>query len=235
MPFWFLGTSNACGGRSVHTACTVVRCGTEAWMFDCGDDTQRQVMWTLSAQLGARYTIITRIFVTSLEPCRVHGLPGMLATLVRTHAHAHAHASIVGMRACCNAVCSSHQLAVHALDVRHAPECQQSALTMLQRMCRARRKARQKRTASRRYTCTARRASPPTSLRHSRRATRRCTCPSSCMSSPTGQCARMRGSRRCSTGAPSCTACALAAVRALRLLLCYAVAWECDRERRKQC
>lgn len=53
-------------------------------MFDCGEDTQRQVMATLTdGGWSIRYLVITRIFVTAMEGPRVHGLPGILCTLVR--------------------------------------------------------------------------------------------------------------------------------------------------------
>jgi hypothetical protein len=82
---WTLGTSSMVGDSDSHTVSIAMRCHNDVWIFDCGDDTQRQLLRVATSEgVSIKFLKITRIFVTSLEGPRVHGIPGFLCMLVRT-------------------------------------------------------------------------------------------------------------------------------------------------------
>ena len=85
IPAWVLGTSALVGSPTAHTSSLALRCHNDVFVFDCGDDTQRQLMRIASskANLSIKFVKITRIFITALDSSRTHGLPGFLCTLVR--------------------------------------------------------------------------------------------------------------------------------------------------------
>jgi hypothetical protein len=89
LPMWVLGTSSAAAGAGARAAALAVRCHNDVWLFDCGDDTQRQVMATTAdGGFAMRYLMTTQIFITALDGPRAHGLPGLLCTLARARARA---------------------------------------------------------------------------------------------------------------------------------------------------
>jgi hypothetical protein len=80
---WLLGTASIAASSECHTASIAIRCHNDIWLFDCGDDTQRQLLKVATSEaFSVKYLRITRIFVTSLDSAHVHGIPGMLCTLV---------------------------------------------------------------------------------------------------------------------------------------------------------
>lgn len=85
IPFWWLGTCAATPTGRARTASLALRAANEVWLFDCGDDTQRQLhkVCTGSSATSIKHLKLTRLFCTSLAGSRLYGLPGMICTLVR--------------------------------------------------------------------------------------------------------------------------------------------------------
>ncbi|MBD0372025.1 MAG: ribonuclease Z [Pyrinomonadaceae bacterium] len=77
MEVTFLGTSAGVPTRQRNVSAVALRLAErgEAWLFDCGEGTQQQV---LRSQL--KISQITRIFITHMHGDHFFGLPGLLAT-----------------------------------------------------------------------------------------------------------------------------------------------------------
>ena len=67
----FLGTSGSVPTLKRSLPATVVQCPTEQWMFDCGENTQRQMMASKMS-----FHRKTKVFITHLHGDHVLGLPG---------------------------------------------------------------------------------------------------------------------------------------------------------------
>jgi ribonuclease Z len=76
MQAFFLSPAAAPGGLRAATS-AVVRTLQSAWLFECGEDTQR----TLLGHRLLDWKRLDRIFLGSMSPEAVLGLPGMLCTL----------------------------------------------------------------------------------------------------------------------------------------------------------
>jgi ribonuclease Z len=76
MKLTFLGTSAAVPTLKRSLPATMLQDPTEQWMFDCGENTQRQMM-------GSKISFHkkTKVFLTHLHGDHVLGLPGMLQTM----------------------------------------------------------------------------------------------------------------------------------------------------------
>lgn len=72
----FLGTSAAVPTLKRSLPATVLQCPTEQWMFDCGENTQRQMMAS-----KVSFHKKTKVFITHLHGDHVLGLPGVLQTM----------------------------------------------------------------------------------------------------------------------------------------------------------
>jgi len=72
----FLGTSGSVPTLKRSLPSVVVQCPRELWMFDCGENTQRQMM-------GAKVSFHKKlnVFLTHLHGDHVLGLPGVLQTM----------------------------------------------------------------------------------------------------------------------------------------------------------
>ncbi len=77
MQITFLGTSSAVPTRTRNVSSWALRLPqrSEAWLFDCGEGTQHQIL-----RSDIRISQITRIFVTHLHGDHIFGLPGLLAS-----------------------------------------------------------------------------------------------------------------------------------------------------------
>lgn len=89
MQITFLSNHSSPSGLRVAPS-IAVRTLQSAWLFDCGEDTQR----TLLGHKLVDWKRIDRIFVTSMTPESVLGLPGMLCTLSSSRDAALAHADL---------------------------------------------------------------------------------------------------------------------------------------------
>jgi ribonuclease Z len=72
----FLGTSAAVPTLKRSLPATMIQCPTEQWMFDCGENTQRQMMASKTS-----FHKKTKVFITHLHGDHVLGLPGVLQTM----------------------------------------------------------------------------------------------------------------------------------------------------------
>ena len=72
----FLGTSGSVPTLKRSLPSVVVQCAKELWMFDCGENTQRQMM-----QGKVSFHKKLRVFLTHLHGDHVLGLPGVLQTM----------------------------------------------------------------------------------------------------------------------------------------------------------
>jgi ribonuclease Z len=72
----FLGTSGSVPTLKRSLPSVMVQCPKEQWMFDCGENTQRQMM-TAKASFHKK----TKVFLTHLHGDHVLGLPGILQTM----------------------------------------------------------------------------------------------------------------------------------------------------------
>ena len=77
MKITFLGTSSGAPSRFRNVSAAVLQLNQQscAWLFDCGEGTQHQIMRSL-----VRVSQIDRIFVTHMHGDHVFGLPGLLAS-----------------------------------------------------------------------------------------------------------------------------------------------------------
>jgi len=72
----FLGTSGSVPTLKRSLPSVVVQCPREQWMFDCGENTQRQMM-----QAKVSFHKKLKVFLTHLHGDHVLGLPGVLQTM----------------------------------------------------------------------------------------------------------------------------------------------------------
>ena len=72
----FLGTSGSVPTLKRSLPCVVVDCPKQMWMFDCGENTQRQMM-----QTKVSFHKKLKVFLTHLHGDHVLGLPGVLQTM----------------------------------------------------------------------------------------------------------------------------------------------------------
>ncbi len=72
----FLGTSGSVPTLKRSLPCVVVQCPRQLWMFDCGENTQRQMM-----QAKVSFHKKLKVFLTHLHGDHVLGLPGILQTM----------------------------------------------------------------------------------------------------------------------------------------------------------
>ena len=72
----FLGTSGSVPTLKRSLPSVVVQCPKELWMFDCGENTQRQMM-----QSKVSFHKKLKVFLTHLHGDHVLGLPGVLQTM----------------------------------------------------------------------------------------------------------------------------------------------------------
>jgi ribonuclease Z len=72
----FLGTSGSVPTLKRSLPSVVIQCPKEQWMFDCGENTQRQMM-----QAKVSFHKKLRVFLTHLHGDHVLGLPGVLQTM----------------------------------------------------------------------------------------------------------------------------------------------------------
>jgi ribonuclease Z len=72
----FLGTSGSVPTLKRSLPSIVVQCPKELWMFDCGENTQRQMM-----QAKISFHKKLKVFLTHLHGDHVLGLPGVLQTM----------------------------------------------------------------------------------------------------------------------------------------------------------
>jgi len=72
----FLGTSGSVPTLKRNLPCVVVDCPRQMWMFDCGENTQRQMM-----QSKISFHKKLKVFLTHLHGDHVLGLPGVLQTM----------------------------------------------------------------------------------------------------------------------------------------------------------
>ena len=72
----FLGTSGSVPTLKRSLPSVVIQCGKELWMFDCGENTQRQMM-----QAKVSFHKKLTVFLTHLHGDHVLGLPGVLQTM----------------------------------------------------------------------------------------------------------------------------------------------------------
>ena len=72
----FLGTSGSVPTLKRSLPAVVVQCPREQWMFDCGENTQRQMM-----QAKVSFHKKLKVFLTHLHGDHVLGLPGVLQTM----------------------------------------------------------------------------------------------------------------------------------------------------------
>jgi len=72
----FLGTSGSIPTLKRSLPSVVVECPRQLWMFDCGENTQRQMM-----QTKVSFHRKLRVFLTHLHGDHVLGLPGVLQTM----------------------------------------------------------------------------------------------------------------------------------------------------------
>ncbi|MBP5735487.1 MAG: ribonuclease Z [Candidatus Methanomethylophilaceae archaeon] len=72
----FLGTGAGVPSRQRATSCVAVRNGSDIFLFDCGEGSQRQMMISPFSFMKIR-----AIFITHLHGDHVFGLPGLLQTM----------------------------------------------------------------------------------------------------------------------------------------------------------
>jgi ribonuclease Z len=72
----FLGTSGSVPTLKRSLPSVIIQCEKEIWMFDCGENTQRQMM-----QGKVSFHKKLRVFLTHLHGDHVLGLPGVLQTM----------------------------------------------------------------------------------------------------------------------------------------------------------
>src|SRR5690242_16836422 len=77
MKITFLGTSSGAPSRYRNVSALALQFAQQAgaWLFDCGEATQHQVM-----RSELRLSQIERIFITHMHGDHIFGLPGLLAS-----------------------------------------------------------------------------------------------------------------------------------------------------------
>jgi len=76
MEIIFLGTSSAVHSKDRNQASIVIKAFGEIFLFDCGEATQKQLLYTTISSMK-----ISKIFITHYHGDHIFGLPGLLSSM----------------------------------------------------------------------------------------------------------------------------------------------------------